>query len=71
MSKMNEMSIDAQEAAFEQMVEQERNELRLEGAEELRYEIRRIIRTHMEYEPDGLYLKGMAKALAIVEGVEL
>jgi hypothetical protein len=71
MSKMNEMSIDAQEAAFEQMVEEERNQLRQEGAEELRFEIRRVLRTHMEYEPDGLYLKGMAKALTIVENVEL
>jgi hypothetical protein len=71
MSKMNELSIEEQNAAFEQMVEEERYSLRLEGAEELRFEIRRVIRTHMEYEPDGLYLKGMAKALAIVEGVDL
>lgn len=71
MSKMNELSNEEQALAFEQMVEAERNELRQEGAEELRFEIRRVLRTHMEYEPDGLYLKGMAKALAIIENVDL
>lgn len=71
MSKMNELYSEEQNTAFEQMVEAERHEFRLEGAEELRFEIRRVLRTHMEYEPDGLYLKGMAKALSIVENVEL
>lgn len=36
MSRMNEMSIDEQETAYAEYVEEQRQELRKEGAEELR-----------------------------------
>ena len=41
MSKMNEMSIDEQETAYSEYVEEQRQELRKEGAEELRQTILR------------------------------
>lgn len=42
MSKMNEMSITEQEEAYAQMIEEERNELRREGAQELLIELERV-----------------------------
>jgi len=41
MSRMNEMSIDEQENAYAEHVEEQRQELRKEGAEELRQSILR------------------------------
>ena len=41
MSRMNEMSIDEQETAYAEHVEEQRQELRKEGAEELRQSILR------------------------------
>jgi hypothetical protein len=43
MSKMNALSIDAQESAYEQYIESQREELRQEGAEELRVDILRSL----------------------------
>lgn len=42
MSKMNELSISEQEEAYEQMIEEERNEFRREGAKELVIELERV-----------------------------
>lgn len=39
MSKMNELSIEQQEASYELFIEAQRDELRREGAEEMRIEI--------------------------------
>ena len=41
MSKMNELSIDEQENAYAEHVEEQRQELRKEGAEELRQSVLR------------------------------
>lgn len=41
MSKMNELSIDEQETLYEQYLEDQRNELRLEGAEAIKADILR------------------------------
>jgi hypothetical protein len=41
MSRMNEMSIDEQETVYAEYVEEQRQELRKEGAEELRKDILR------------------------------
>ena len=79
MSKSKEAYMDFIEGEYEQFVESERQELRLEGGEEMRNEIRRIIeatvaringqaRTSSPLEASEEWLKqGLQEALSAVE----
>lgn len=61
MSKMNQLSIEEQEAAYDSYVEEQRQELRKEGAEELRNDIMR----ELEYSIAGATDDGVRYGLVV------
>lgn len=65
MSKMNELSLEEQEQAYEAYVEAQRQDLRLEGAEELRQDILREIDKEMRrlWDPQQKFGMGVAKII--------
>lgn len=65
MSKMNELSLEEQYAAYEQYIEEQRQELRREGAEELRAEILREIEAQLPkmWDPNGKHGLNTAKVI--------
>lgn len=67
MSKMNELSIEAQEALYDQYIEEQREELRKEGAEELRHEITRELKEQSLRAWDKQIRHGIETALVVVE----
>ena len=67
MSKMNQLSIEEQEAAYDSYVEEQRQELRKEGAEELRKDILRQIDEEMRRLWDPQQKFGMQVAKIVVE----
>lgn len=71
MSKMNELSIAEQESAYEEYVEEQRQELRREGAEEMRIEILRAINEERRRMWDKQQQFGLDVAKVIVEGASI
>jgi hypothetical protein len=67
MSKMNELSIEQQEASYEMFIESQRDELRSEGAEEMRIEILRAIDAEMLKVWDKQQKFGLQVAKVLVE----
>lgn len=67
MSKMNELSLEAQEASYEMFIESQRDELRSEGAEEMRIEILRAIDAEMLKVWDKQQKFGLQVAKVLVE----
>lgn len=67
MSKMNELSLQEQEAAWDEYVESQRQELRKEGAEELRQDILREIDHEIRRLWDPQQKFGMQVAKVIIE----
>ena len=67
MSKMNELSLEQQEASYELFIEAQRDELRSEGAEEMRIEILRAIDAEMIKVWDKQQKFGLQVAKVLVE----
>lgn len=67
MSKMNQLSIDAQEAAYEEYVEEQRQALRKEGAEELRKDILRELNELVKKAWTNHEKHGYQTAIVVVE----
>lgn len=67
MSKMNELSIEAQEALYDQYIEDQREELRKEGADELRNEILRELKYQSLRAWDTQTRHGIETAIVVVE----
>lgn len=67
MSKMNEASIDEQETAYAEHVEEQRQHLRKEGAEELRRDIIRELESLTKRAWTSQEKHGYQTAMVIVE----
>lgn len=67
MSKMNELYLAEQEEYYDQMIEDQREELRKEGAEELRIEITRMLDAVLKRAWTKEVEQGIRTALVIVE----
>lgn len=67
MSKMNELSLEQQEASYEMFIESQRDDLRSEGAEEMRIEILRAIDAEMLKVWDSQQKFGLQVAKVLVE----
>lgn len=67
MSKMNELSIEDNMAAYEDYIESERQELRKEGAEELRKDILRELESYANRAWTSEIKQGLLTAAVIVE----
>lgn len=67
MSKMNALSIDAQETLYEQYIESQREELREEGAEELRIGLLRELEVRISRAWTSQEKSAYQTAMVIVE----
>lgn len=67
MSKMNELSLEQQEASYELFIEAQRNELRQEGAEEMRIEIIRALDAESKRTASKDVAFGLKTAIVVAE----
>jgi hypothetical protein len=67
MGKMNELSLQEQEALYEEYLESQKEELRAEGAEELRLEILRELKVQKSRAVTSPQAFGIEIAMVVVE----
>lgn len=67
MGKMNELSLAEQEDAYEAYIESQREDLRNEGAEELRLDILRELKNQSLRAVDKQQKWGLETAIVVVE----
>lgn len=70
MSKMNELSRDEQETLYEQYLEDQRNELRIEGAEAIKVEILRLLSEQERRAWTPEIRQGIRTAMVVVESAK-